>query len=53
MAKKATAETVEVAPQEVELKTAPTKPTKPEWEIKPRTYIIKGNKQPLTYDYSM
>ena len=48
MAKKAKAEAVEVAPQEVAVKTAPTKPTKPEWEIKPRTYIIKGNKQPLT-----
>ncbi len=48
MAKKAKAEAVEVAPQEVAVKTAPPKPTKPEWEIKPRTYIIKGNKQPLT-----
>jgi hypothetical protein len=50
MAKKAKAETVEVAPQkEVVTKVAtPIKPTKPEWEIKPRTYIIKGNKSPLT-----
>ena len=38
MAKKAKAvETVEVAPQEVAVKT-PTKPTKPSWEIKDRIY---------------
>jgi len=52
MAKKAEAEKVEVAPQKevvVAKKVAtPVVPTKPEWEIKPRTYIVKGNKQPLT-----
>ncbi len=51
MAKKAEAKKVEVAPQEkvaVQKITAPVIPTKPEWEIKPRTYIVKGNKQPLT-----
>ena len=51
MAKKAEAKKVEVAPQEkiaVQRVTAPVVPTKPEWEIKPRTYIVKGNKQPLT-----
>ena len=51
MAKKAEAKKVQVAPQEVIVakKTAtPVQPTKPEWEIKPRTYIVKGNKQPLT-----
>ena len=51
MAKKAEAKKVEVAPQEVIVakKTAtPVQPTKPEWEIKPRTYIVKGRKQPLT-----
>jgi len=55
MAKKATAKKVEVAPQEEEkVVTTPKKvvtaikPTKPEWEIKPRTYIVKGRKQPLT-----
>ena len=48
MAKKAKAvETVEVAPQEVAVKTAP-KPTKPTWEIKDRIYYLKGNKSPLT-----
>lgn len=48
MAKKAKAvETVEVAPQEVAVKTAP-KPTKPTWEIKDRVYYLKGNKSPLT-----
>ena len=48
MAKKAQAvETVEVAPQEVAVKT-PTKPTKPSWEIKDRIYYLKGNKSPLT-----
>ena len=48
MAKKAKAvETVEVAPQEVAVKT-PTKPTKPSWEIKDRVYYLKGNKSPLT-----
>ncbi len=48
MAKKATAETVEVAPQEVAVKTAP-KPTKPTWEIKDRVYYLTGNKTPLTF----
>ena len=48
MAKKATAETIEVAPQEVAVKTAPQKPTKPTWEIKDRVYYLKGNKSPLT-----
>jgi len=49
MAKKATAETiVEVAPQEVVTKT-PTKPTKPEWEIKNRVYYLKNNKSPITF----
>ena len=51
MAKKATAETVEVAPQEVAVKTAPkkeVKPAKPSWEIKDRVYYLKGNKTPLT-----
>lgn len=51
MAKKATAETVEVAPQEVAVKTAPKqeiKPTKPSWEIKDRIYYLTGNKSPLT-----
>ena len=49
MAKKAKAETIEVAPQEVAVKTAPTKPAKPSWEIKDRVYFLKGNKTPLTY----
>jgi hypothetical protein len=52
MAKKAKAEeTVEVAPQEVAVKTAPkkeVKPAKPSWEIKDRVYYLKGNKNPLT-----
>ena len=47
MAKKATAETIEVAPQEVAVKSAP-KPTKSTWEIKDRVYYLKGNKSPLT-----
>jgi len=49
MAKQAKAEAVEVAPQEVAVKTAPKKPTKPSWEIKDRIYYLKGNKTPLTY----
>lgn len=50
MAKKAKAEeTIEVAPQEVAVKTAPKKETKPEWEIKQRIYFLKGNKTPLTH----
>lgn len=51
MAKKAEAKKVEVAPQEVIVAkkiATPVQPTKPEWEIKPRTYIVRGNKQPLT-----
>jgi hypothetical protein len=53
MAKKAKAEeTVEVAPQEVAVKSAPKKvekPNKPEWEIKDRIYYLTKNKKPLTY----
>jgi hypothetical protein len=49
MAKKATAETIEVAPQEVAVKTAPQKPAKPTWEIKDRVYYLKGRKTPLTH----
>ena len=52
MAKKAKAEeTVEVAPQETVVKATKkenTIPPKPQWEIKDRTYILKG-KSPLTY----
>jgi hypothetical protein len=52
MAKKAKAEeTVEVAPQETVVKATKkenTTPSKPQWEIKDRTYILKG-KSPLTY----
>ena len=50
MAKQAKAETVEVATQEVVTKVAaPKEPTKPSWEIKNRTYYLKGTKTPLTY----
>jgi len=53
MAKKAKAEeTIEVAPQEVAVKAAPkkeVKPAKPSWEIKDRTYFLKGKKTPLTH----
>ncbi len=49
MAKKAKAE---VAVQEPEVVTAPpkkqTKPIVDSWEIKPRTYLVRGRKQPLT-----
>ena len=51
MAKKAKAEAVEVAPQEVAVKATPkkeVKPAKPNWEIKDRVYYLKGNKSPLT-----
>jgi len=50
MAKKATKaeETIEVATQDVAVKTAPQKLTKPTWEIKDRIYYLKGNKSPLT-----
>ena len=51
MAKKAKAEAIEVAPQEVAIKTAPkqqTKQTKPSWEIKDRIYYLTGKKNPLT-----
>ena len=45
MAKKATKaeETIEVATQEVAVKTAPQKPTKPTWEIKDRNYYFYRN----------
>ena len=54
MAKKAKAEeTVEVAPQPTvskkETVQKPVKPQKPEWEIKDRTYLLKGSKTPITY----
>ena len=51
MAKKAQAENVEVAPQEVAVKTAPKqeiKTAKPSWEVKDRIYYLKGKKSPLT-----
>jgi len=55
MAKKQTAKTVEVAPQEVVIETpvvtAPVieaKPKKPEWEIKSRVYYLKSNKKPIS-----
>ena len=51
MAKKAKAEVVEVAPQEVVVEATPkkeVKPAKPSWEIKDRIYYLKGNKNPLT-----
>ena len=51
MAKKATAEAVEVAPQEkvVTRVAAPVQPTKPTWEIKDRLYILKDNKRPIVF----
>jgi len=51
MAKKAKAEeTVEVAPQPVMQKPVePKQPAKPSWEIKDRTYLLKGNKTPITF----
>ena len=50
MAKQAKAKQVEVAPQEAAqtIMAAPVKPTKPTWEIKDRTYYLRGNKSPLT-----
>jgi len=47
MAKQAKAETIEVAPQPVATKVAPT-PTKPSWEMKDRVYFLDGDKSPLT-----
>ena len=51
MAKKATKaeETIEVATQEVAVKTAPKTPAKPTWEIKDRLYTLKSNRQPLVF----
>ena len=53
MAKKVQAEkTVEVAPQPIVVEKKQTikkEPTKPKWEIKDRTYILKGSFTPLTY----
>ena len=43
-------ETIEVAPQPVVAKKATAQaPAKPSWEIKDRTYFLKGSKTPLTY----
>jgi hypothetical protein len=49
-AKQAT-EKIEVAPQTVSAKKVQTKqePAKPKWEIKDRTYILKGAYTPLTH----
>ncbi len=53
MAKKVQAEkTVEVQPQPIVVEKKQTikkQPTKPKWEIKDRTYILKGSFTPLTY----
>ena len=51
MAEKAVAEeNNEVAPQ-VKVKAKPVKqePVKPQWEVKDRTYLLRGKKTPLTY----
>jgi len=57
MAKKQTAKTVEVAPQEAVIDTpvvkapkveAKPEPKKPDWEIKDRVYYLKGGKKPLS-----
>ena len=57
MAKKATkaVKDIEVAPQVIEKKEIAkpaakvSKPSEPKWEIKDRTYLLKGLKTPLTY----
>jgi len=51
MAKKAQAENIEVAPPEVVVKAATTiNPVKKvNWEVKNRTYVLTGNKEPLTF----
>lgn len=51
MAEKAVAEeTNEVAPQKkVKAKPIKQEPAKPQWEIKDRTYLLRGKKTPLTY----
>ena len=57
MAKKATkaVKDIEVAPQVIEKKEIAkpavkvSEPSKPKWEIKDRTYLLKGLKTPLTY----
>ncbi len=46
-AKKAVAKT-EVAPQPITTKKVKVEPAKPSWEIKDRTYILKGSFTPLT-----
>lgn len=51
MAEKAVAEeNNEVAPQKkVKAKPVKQEPAKPQWEIKDRTYLLRGKKTPLTY----
>jgi hypothetical protein len=46
-AKKAAAKT-EVAPQPINTQKVKVEPAKPSWEIKDRTYILKGSFTPLT-----
>ena len=48
--KKAKAETIEVAPQQAVVKpTTKQQVKKPSWEIKDRTYVLKGEKSPITF----
>ena len=52
MAKQATAKKVEVAPQKptvAKTETVQKQQSRPSWEIKDRTYILKNNKSPLTH----
>jgi len=50
MAKQVQAKQVEVAPQPIKVETKVSAPTKPQWEVRDRTYILKGHSTPLTYN---
>ena len=50
MAKQVIAENNEVAPQITKVEVKSSEPKVPAWEVKDRTYILKGHHTPLTYN---
>jgi len=50
MAKQVLAEVAEVAPQVIKVEAKALTPKEPIWEVRDRTYILKGHHTPLTYN---